>query len=553
MSIVLPQLNVATDNFGTMITRVNSLASALASNTITVDTTTGGSLTIGNAQLQGNLTATGIYVQTSLSGGNTTVAANLTVTSNVLIQSSVPLANTTTANAINLTLQTNVSSVNTALQFFEDRIIPGTGWQTAQTVIQRTVTGNGHAFIAFGGNTAGEANSYGIALGTNNTVGLYLTNNNAVTILNTLTVNGAVTFHSNIISNGSFSTAGIITGAVNSTSLNTGNITAVNTGVAGVLTVANNLLVNTTNFVVNSSATFNANLNITNLTVANTLTVSNTISSLTLTTNSTVTSISSLSYFSNAVTFNGNITFNGSVNGNPNFPYFLGEMKAVAFNSAPAKWQFCYGQSLPTTGAYAALYGSIGNAFGGNTTFFNLPDMRGRVAVGGDAMGGTAAGRLTVGIAGFDGTILGNSGGNQNLHQHLHSISDPGHYHAISDPAHNHYVNDPGHSHSYYDPTHSHQVFAQSGPQGSVGASSGLNYVAITISSNSGGPIWTTGVATGIGIASAGTGIWNSASGTGIGIYGNYTGITATTNSGAGGSQNVQPSLVVNWIIFCGA
>lgn len=57
---------------------------------------------------------------------------------------------------------------------------------------------------------------------------------------------------------------------------------------------------------------------------------------------------------------------------------------------------------------YAALFAVLGTTYGsgdGSTTF-NLPDDRGRVSVGRDNMGGTAANRVT-----SSGTVLGSSGG----------------------------------------------------------------------------------------------------------------------------------------------
>ena len=72
-----------------------------------------------------------------------------------------------------------------------------------------------------------------------------------------------------------------------------------------------------------------------------------------------------------------------------------------AGNTAPTGFLMCYGQAVSRT-TYAALFAAIGTAYGagdGSTTF-NVPDCRGRVTAGGDAMGGTAAGRLNVNTTG---------------------------------------------------------------------------------------------------------------------------------------------------------
>lgn len=65
--------------------------------------------------------------------------------------------------------------------------------------------------------------------------------------------------------------------------------------------------------------------------------------------------------------------------------WYVGEIRNFSFgsvqgNPAPAGWLPCDGRSLQIN-QYAALYSLLGNAFGGTATTFNLPDMRGRVAV----------------------------------------------------------------------------------------------------------------------------------------------------------------------------
>ena len=67
-------------------------------------------------------------------------------------------------------------------------------------------------------------------------------------------------------------------------------------------------------------------------------------------------------------------------------------------SSAPnAAWLLCYGQAISRS-TYATLFGILGTSFGvgdGSTTF-NVPDLRGRVPVGLDNIGGTAANRIQV-------------------------------------------------------------------------------------------------------------------------------------------------------------
>lgn len=71
----------------------------------------------------------------------------------------------------------------------------------------------------------------------------------------------------------------------------------------------------------------------------------------------------------------------------------------VAFGgaTAPGGWLICDGSAVSRT-TFAALFAAIATAYGagdGSTTF-NLPDLRGRAAVGKDDMGGSAANRLQV-------------------------------------------------------------------------------------------------------------------------------------------------------------
>lgn len=155
--------------------------------------------------------------------------------------------------------------------------------------------------------------------------------------------------------------------------------------------------------------------------------------------------------------------------------------------TADATFLLCYGQAV-SRAAYTTLFERLSTSFGagdGSTTF-NVPDLRGRTAVGKDNMGGSAASRITVGTAGFAGATLGAAGGDQRMHSHSHAITDPGHSHSAETPS---------------------NAGADTAPLAlGVGAPTGT----------------TTGSAT--------------------------TGISVSA-AGAGNSQNVQPSLVLNYLI----
>lgn len=91
----------------------------------------------------------------------------------------------------------------------------------------------------------------------------------------------------------------------------------------------------------------------------------------------------------------------------------IGTVLDFAGGSAPpVGWLWCYGQAV-SRATYSYLFAVIGIGYGsgdGSTTF-NLPDLRGRVVAGRDDMGGSAAGRLTSGASGLNGSLLGAPGG----------------------------------------------------------------------------------------------------------------------------------------------
>jgi microcystin-dependent protein len=61
---------------------------------------------------------------------------------------------------------------------------------------------------------------------------------------------------------------------------------------------------------------------------------------------------------------------------------YLSMIEAFGFNFAPVGWAMCAGQTL-SIAQNQALFSLLGTTYGGNgTTTFNLPDLRGRLAVG---------------------------------------------------------------------------------------------------------------------------------------------------------------------------
>lgn len=179
-----------------------------------------------------------------------------------------------------------------------------------------------------------------------------------------------------------------------------------------------------------------------------------------------------------------------------------GIIKPYAGTAAPNGYLLCDGSAVSRT-TYADLFAVTSTTFGvGNgTTTFNVPDLNGRVPVGKDNAGGSNANRITTAVSGIDGDTLGASGGDQLLHAHTHTIS----------------ITDPGHDHTPQASSSSSGLSA--GPSAKFLASSLSQY-----SNNH----------------DLAMGATNT----------NTTGITATAaTTGTGASQNVQPSLIVNYVI----
>ena len=59
----------------------------------------------------------------------------------------------------------------------------------------------------------------------------------------------------------------------------------------------------------------------------------------------------------------------------------IGEIRLWAGSSVPKGWKICDGSSLSKT-TYSELYNVIGKVFGGSSSYFYLPNFKGRVPVG---------------------------------------------------------------------------------------------------------------------------------------------------------------------------
>lgn len=128
--------------------------------------------------------------------------------------------------------------------------------------------------------------------------------------------------------------------------------------------------------------------------------------------------------------------------------------------SAPTGWLFCNGASVATAD-YADLYLAVGYKYGGSGANFILPDLRGRVIAGVDAMGGTTAanrlGTAGLGVAAGLGSVGGSEThtlGTAQLPNHTHTATSGStnisHQHSGTVANHQHGIGDDGtHQHAF--------------------------------------------------------------------------------------------------------
>lgn len=207
-------------------------------------------------------------------------------------------------------------------------------------------------------------------------------------------------------------------------------------------------------------------------------------------------------------------------------PIPIGAIFPFAGLSPPAGYLFAAGQQVSRT-TFAGLFSVVGTTFGGGDGFstFNLPDLRGRVPAGVDAMNGIAASRLGFGAAGgiVSPATLGASAGEQ---WHIQTQAEM--------------------------VQHAHSAFSSSTPflTASIGASGGGGVITTNLSTSPGD----VGAAHASNDSNGAPAVWLPGSISGGGGSGAVTGsISTSTSIGASGSSSpmniTQPTLVINYII----
>ena len=114
---------------------------------------------------------------------------------------------------------------------------------------------------------------------------------------------------------------------------------------------------------------------------------------------------------------------------NTNTP--VGSLIMFAGSSAPTGWLLCNGQSLSTTGTYAALHAAIGYTYGGSGASFNVPDLLGRAPIGVGTGSGLTARSLAEKV-GVESVTLTSAQSGVPAHSHANTASDSGHTHSLT-------------------------------------------------------------------------------------------------------------------------
>jgi microcystin-dependent protein len=191
----------------------------------------------------------------------------------------------------------------------------------------------------------------------------------------------------------------------------------------------------------------------------------------------------------------------------------------------PANWLLCQGQSLATTGTYAALFAIIGHTYGGAGASFNLPDLRSTFPIGAGTLGGRG------GSTSYPISVA-------NLPAHAHSITDIAHNHGVNQSPHGH--PDAGHGHGVNEAPHSHTV-------ANVALGSGVN-IQPGSGFNQVGTLGTSANVTGISVQTGAANI--QAANANISLDASGTGLSTTNNTGSGTPLSVTPPfLALNFII----
>lgn len=162
MTISVSQIS-NTQSFGTWLQRTNDIATIISSNTVTTDSTTGGSITTGRGFVNGAFGANTIYV-TTITAGNLSVNGSLvTITSNLAVNATASIGNSTVNAQIgwiagSQAIQQNFASDNNFIQVIIQNLSNGTN-ASGDLVINSDTANDTAGFIDLGINSKNYSNS----------------------------------------------------------------------------------------------------------------------------------------------------------------------------------------------------------------------------------------------------------------------------------------------------------------------------------------------------------------------------------------------------------
>mgnify|MGYP007071602929 CR=1 FL=1 len=250
--------------FGAWLATTNRLAEIASQNAVTVDSTTSGSVTTGNAFVNGHLGSTYMYVSNTLGGGNVSSGGQLNILANVAVTNGtsniVSIVANSTATSMSVTTNTVTITANTINLSGNSGTLTVSGTLDANVA---TLNINGTTLAANAGSVTITGNTGTIRLG-NSTVNTVMTAT-GITLsgvnVNTAISGNAATAYANAVAN-----AAAVYQTMAGLSANVATLTANNSTNLGGVAAAN--YVNTSGaYTITGVHTYTANVVVGNSTV----------------------------------------------------------------------------------------------------------------------------------------------------------------------------------------------------------------------------------------------------------------------------------------------
>lgn len=174
MTIPVANVDVTTDTFGGWIAKTNQLAAIISANTVTVDTTSTGSVSTGNGFVNG-VFGSNTLVASTIRGGSINTANTLTISSNVNITGTLVVNGTFAYSAIDVATSlvpstNNVYNLGSVTNTFNTAFVTNINSNTANiatanitSINATTLTASNSTFITINATTANVASSARIA------------------------------------------------------------------------------------------------------------------------------------------------------------------------------------------------------------------------------------------------------------------------------------------------------------------------------------------------------------------------------------------------------